>query len=305
VILNLISVCMVAYITVTVAVRYFAPETQQNDAAASRLRLGQPVPLDGVDWTKTSRTLVMVLSTSCSFCRDSAPFYRALLTRQPPGSWRPIAVLPQSRTGAQSYMRAHGLEMAELHQVRLDALGVFATPALLLVDRQGKLQQQWIGKLTHGEENDVAEHLGVGTLPARQTEANLQSPPDEAEIALLNRAELRALLAAPGTFNLVDVRQRPSYRVSHITGSLNIPVDELFVRAPHELIAGLPTVVYCSFSPACQASGIPSYCSLASEQLKDLNMTRIRVIRDPLQLLIEGGIPVTADAPVQRLGRVY
>src|SRR5207245_2786913 len=93
--------------------------------------------------------------------------------------------------------------------------------------------------------------------------------------------------------NLLDVRERAQYTHGHITTAINIPVDELAVRAPHELLEDTNTIVYCQFSAACQARGIPSLCSNATEELRRIGITNVHVVRDPLPLLSDAGIPIT------------
>ena len=109
--------------------------------------------LMGVDWAKNHRTLVLAISTTCHFCKDSVPFYRKLGAAEK--GVKTVAVLPQSIIESQQYLSDAGVHVDEVKQVSLNALGVRATPTLLLVDDSGAVTDVWIGKLQPDLENQV------------------------------------------------------------------------------------------------------------------------------------------------------
>jgi rhodanese-related sulfurtransferase len=62
----------------------------------------------------------------------------------------------------------------------------------------------------------------------------------------LSAGAYRAGLAQqPGDHTLVDVRTREEFRMGHLPGALNIPLDQL-ARRVKELPAGQPVVVVCA-----------------------------------------------------------
>ncbi len=90
--------------------------------------------IPGVNWNKNGRTLVLVLSTRCHFCTESAPFFRQLKERVGKDV-KMVGVLPQSVAESQAYLNGEGVHLDELRQVSLDQTGVTGTPTMLLVNK--------------------------------------------------------------------------------------------------------------------------------------------------------------------------
>jgi hypothetical protein len=319
--LNLACVAVIAYVAGVVIRSHASQPTVRLSGAV----LGKQVPLPSVDWRRTHYTLVMALSTQCHFCTDSAGFYRRLLSTA--GSkWQAVAVFPQPVDEAKGYLLDRGYSVATLKQSTLSDIGVLVTPTLFLVDEKGILRQQWIGKLDRTGEEDVAHHLGIKALPIEDSVANsmerhniasLLKPRDKdvrvgtnngtaslqtiALSPIVATTELRDILQTNKSFQIVDVRDAKRYSYGHLANAVNIPLDHLTVQAKSNLHANIPVLLYCNFSPACQAQGLPSSCSIARADLKELGIENVRVIRDPLNLLAEAGIPVkgTAREPPQ------
>ncbi|MFI5071601.1 MAG: hypothetical protein ACHP8A_11990 [Terriglobales bacterium] len=78
--------------------------------------------------------------------------------------WQAVAVSPEPVAITTVYMQSHGYSTSQVQQADLSVLGVPGTPTLLLVDRGGRLQKQWVGKLPRDQEEDVAAQLGIDKL---------------------------------------------------------------------------------------------------------------------------------------------
>src|SRR5262245_574333 len=63
-----------------------------GDTAEAGL-VGKAISLPDTDWKKGDQTLVLVLSTGCHFCTESAPFYKEVIQKRK--GTRLIAVMPQ------------------------------------------------------------------------------------------------------------------------------------------------------------------------------------------------------------------
>lgn len=52
----------------------------KNPDSASYLKYqnGKQIVLESVNWSKNGQTVLLILSSSCRYCTDSAPFYRRL-----------------------------------------------------------------------------------------------------------------------------------------------------------------------------------------------------------------------------------
>ncbi len=65
-------------------------------------------------------------------------------------------------------------------------------------------------------------------------------------------SDVYAAQKAGEQFVLVDVRGDEAWAQGRVTGAIHMPYRDIAARAPIELDAGLPVVVYC-WSPGCNA----------------------------------------------------
>ena len=121
-----------------------------NPKSRSALQPGTKISLPGIDWTKSNRTLVLALSTTCHFCTESAPFYQKL-QQQKPSDLRLIAVLPQTTDQSRTYLDKLGVAIPEIVQSPIASIGASGTPTMILVDSEGKVQESWVGRLSEEE----------------------------------------------------------------------------------------------------------------------------------------------------------
>ena len=158
-----VAIIVVALLLGAVLVRqYLLPgrTPQPQVARAERPTPGTKLTLPGVDWGRSRQTLVMVLSTNCHFCTESAPFYQRL-AREKAGhdDVRLLAVLPQSVEEAQRYLGEHGVVVSEVRQSPPDAVGVRGTPTLIIVDSAGSVVESWVGKIPAEKEAEVLSRI--------------------------------------------------------------------------------------------------------------------------------------------------
>lgn len=150
-----ISVIVIAILVGTVLVkRYWLPPSTQGTAQASPsnpstkgVQTGTRITLPGIDWRKSSRTLLLVLSTNCRFCTESAPFY-VKLQDQKSSDVRIVAVLPQPIADAKTYLDKLGVRVSEVAQSDLRSVGVSGTPTVLMINKEGVVTDSWVGKLS-------------------------------------------------------------------------------------------------------------------------------------------------------------
>lgn len=143
------------------AKNYLLPASQKSAAVESEeVKVGTRITLPDVDWSKSDKNLVMVLSTNCRFCTESTPFYQKLAhMKTGNGDVRLIAALPQKVTEAQTYLSEHHVSVDEVRQTNLSTVNVRGTPTLVLVDRNGTVIDSWKGKLSPEKETEVARRL--------------------------------------------------------------------------------------------------------------------------------------------------
>lgn len=121
---------------------------------------GSPISVPGVTWGGREQTLVLVLSTTCRFCTNSAPFYHRLVREsQRTGKTRLVAVLPQATPDATRYLNDLGVAISEIVQAPLATLGARGTPTLILVDGAGVVKHTWAGQLPPQRESEVLAYF--------------------------------------------------------------------------------------------------------------------------------------------------
>jgi peroxiredoxin len=121
---------------------------------------GTQVSLQGVSWGQSNKSVVLALSDQCHFCTESAPFYQKLTTELAQRrDVQVIAVFPQQVGDGKQYLGKLGVPISDVRQAAFDSLGVRGTPTLMIVDRNGKVEQSWVGRLSPDKESEVLARL--------------------------------------------------------------------------------------------------------------------------------------------------
>ena len=158
-----------ANIATLIAVAVFLVLAARGDFSRRTVKIANPsiavvgttITLPGVQWPVKQDTLVLGISASCHFCRDSLPFYKELAARLK-GKVNVIAVLPQQQKEADAFIEGAGIAGVKVVSQNLGSIGVYATPTLLLVDGSGKVKASWVGDLDAERQRKVI----AAVLPA-------------------------------------------------------------------------------------------------------------------------------------------
>lgn len=117
--------------------------------------LGTIPSLDG-----HNNTLLVALNTNCSFCKESLPLYRKLIEANKSNkTFRIVAIFPDSPEEVKSYVRANDFAVDTIGEVKLGSLGISGIPSLILLNRNGKVDDFWIGKLKDAEAEQLIRFL--------------------------------------------------------------------------------------------------------------------------------------------------
>jgi hypothetical protein len=157
-----VAIIVVALLLGVVLVQRYLLTGPQPEAAArpAAPKPGTKLSLPDVDWGRSRQTLVMVLSTDCRYCTESAPFYQQLAREKARHEdLRLLAVLPQSPEESQKYLSENGISVSEIKQAPPSAVGVSGTPTLIIVDAAGAVVDSWVGKLPTAREAEVLSRL--------------------------------------------------------------------------------------------------------------------------------------------------
>ena len=129
-----------------------------NASRRQSIQAGTKISLPGIDWSTSTRTVVLALSTTCHFCSESAPFYQKLQQQEQNGVSL-VAVFPQPAEDSRNYLNKLGVSVSDVVQSSLGSVGVSGTPTLLLVDNEGSVTGSWVGKLSESEAAKVIAQI--------------------------------------------------------------------------------------------------------------------------------------------------
>ena len=209
--------------------KFFLQPTQNSDyRIAPEARLS----ISGVNWADSDRTVLLALSKGCKYCSESAEFYRRLaagITSQT--TMRLIAVFSEKESDAEAYLKQLEVPIRELRYESLSSLGIKSVPTLAILDRNGVVTDMWVGKLSPLKESALMSKLNL---------KDTRSPNEWS----INEDELKRKISNKELLVLLDIRDRAAFALKHRDGARNIPLDELPVRAPNELLMDHTIVIY-------------------------------------------------------------
>lgn len=124
--------------------------------------IGTALPaLPNYRWADHEETLVLAMRKGCHFCEDSMPFYRRLTEMAESGKIVPhlIAVLPDNSDTTTNLLRTQHLDIDHISSFNLSLLKIRGTPALLLVNAQGRVKHVWMGELQSADQSTLLQEI--------------------------------------------------------------------------------------------------------------------------------------------------
>lgn len=160
-----LATLLISYTLIRSYLLHPSPTAEGRPAAARRaLSPGAKITIPGVGFASSGRTLLFVLSSSCKFCKESAPFYQRIVQEtQSIKDLRLVAVLPQDVKQGEKYLNDMGIAIREVKQSRPESVGASGFPTLILVDNKGLVKKAWFGKLPSEKEVEVVSQLKCDT----------------------------------------------------------------------------------------------------------------------------------------------
>lgn len=179
--------------------------------------------IKGVNWSKSEKTILLALKRDCRYCSESADLYRRLAEGLANRTdTKLIGLLPENETNGPVYFDELRLPIRDIHYVSLSSLGIRDVPSLVTVDRNGRVTDIWVGKLSPRKELDLFKKLNLpNTRPTSDW--------------LMDEEKLRVRIASREPLVILDIRDRAAFAKRHKQEARNIPLDELTVRAVNEL----------------------------------------------------------------------
>ena len=147
--------------------------------APNEVKAGDQLPgLHAYNWKAHERTLVLALRNGCHFCEDSMPFYRRLakLEQSNQIGVHLIAVFPDDPAAVRQVVETLQLTIEVVPGIELGQVKVQATPALMLVDEQGRVTKVWMGELPAVEEAEVIAAISKPPTAESKQQSFLRAP---------------------------------------------------------------------------------------------------------------------------------
>jgi len=248
----------------------------------NQVKIGDRLDLPNLDWRANNQTLVFALRSDCPYCSQSAPLYRRLLTAaSTPRGFVPVAVFDEPAAESKAYLARLNIPINDVRQADLKKLSVRGTPTLILVNQEGVVIDLWYGKLGTYRESLLFSRLGVPNdsppnsgdetdaiiaTDAQSDWVNPVPPSDLIDLDTLKGMESR------GNVILLDVRNRQQFAIEHNPRAVNMPLNEIDVRAINEFNPSDQIVTSCYCVDRSSAN--------AYKKLVDAGFKHVKVLRE-------------------------
>jgi len=243
--------------------RFVAEHRGTGEPRIVPIRRGAVLPLGEVDWAAHARTAVLLVDTGCSACRGSIPFYRTLSAKLAAAGAPLVVIAQEARDTVAAWLHTNGIRVDRVLQVDAYALGFIVEPTLLLVDAGGRVTDLLTSKLSDAEEDLLWARLDGGGEALNLV--HVAEEIDEAQLTRLRAREHPVVL---------NISERERFGAKHRAGSVNIPQQELSVRAPAELSPSATIVIDCVSEPLVA-------CRAASRTLESAGFSRVVIATGP------------------------
>ena len=234
-------------------------------------KAGARFPVNGLDWSRSYQTLVIILEQSCALCSENAPFYRLIeQNRHDPGRTRLAVLLGGDPDKATAYLENLQLSFDQVKPVSLRELkpyGLVGTPTAVLVNSEGIVTNLWSGSLTELQQSELLRALQI-RVESTALKSLASSTPS---LGSIDETEIQRLKESGETVTVLDLRDRGEYSAGHPGGAKNIPIDELAVRAVNELQTSDVIVLFGGERPG-------KVYTAAAQMLSNNGFKRLRVL---------------------------
>lgn len=153
-----IAIILVAIALVFVLAKRYVFTGPTSETPQSNV--GAKLSLPGVDWSKSNKNLLLVLSDTCKYCTESAPFYQRLVQeRAQRQTFGLTAGFSQPVSDGRKYLNGLGVGIDDVVELSPRAIRIRGTPTILLVNNAGVVTDEWLGKLPPEKEAEVLSRL--------------------------------------------------------------------------------------------------------------------------------------------------
>lgn len=219
----------------------------------------------GLDLGSQPRQIVIATSSSCPYCRASAEFHKTLVeTAHSAGM--PVVALVDGPGELPLQLSAELGAADRARKTSLARSGIPGTPTVLLLEH-GVVRGMWVGLLNKSQEAGLLGRLG-GRGRAESGSHTITEFPGSAP-RLVQGSQFASELSLVA---VIDVGPRDEFARQHLPGAINIPLDELHIRAEIEIVDhDMPIALDCS--------GLDSgVCELGAKVLAGARYSKLELI---------------------------
>ena len=177
--------------------------------------------------TASSRpSIVLVLQADCPYCKVSTPFYQKLLaTNISDRAFDIVAAFPpKDATKAARYLTDQSIHPDRVIFTDPTQVGVNGTPAVLALDRDGRVFRKMVGLLNPSQQAELLQLVSRSAGSPHNVVRQVPLRVDHVDAP--NGAVADVVL---------DIRERAEFQRSRWPGSINVPLQEIQARYIEEI----------------------------------------------------------------------
>jgi peroxiredoxin len=153
-------VMLLAGIAVTFTlVKQHYESAKPRDPRVDTLSSGQQFPLKHLWPEKGTRLILLAVQPTCKYCTESKNAFQALVRESARSNARVAMISSVTPTESISYAKFLGLDIREAYQQVLPDLKIPGTPAVLVVNDKGMVEQVSIGRIGEKEAEGILARL--------------------------------------------------------------------------------------------------------------------------------------------------
>jgi len=108
-------------------------------------------------------TMLLVTRSSCHFCSASMPFYRRMAEAALQSGVRLVGATSEELDANRSYLSSNHIPTESVVSIEGNQIKASATPTLILVRRNGRVVNSWVGQLKEAREEEVLKTIEGGS----------------------------------------------------------------------------------------------------------------------------------------------
>lgn len=164
--LEIISSCAALLLVAIVTSQFVLLRTNQSNQSNQAARRSQG-PKKGMviekakGLTDRDRTLVVAMSSRCKFCAKSLPFIADMshLVEQNKSDSKIVAVFPEGDPDSRSFLSRANVNIPITSGLTFTDFGVRVTPTYVLLNREARVVEVWVGQLSKPSMDSVKHAL--------------------------------------------------------------------------------------------------------------------------------------------------